>query len=296
MTRQAILLAVVAMIAIGTSTTLVFGAPATTNDVTMTLGPTAEVADVTQNETETANITFENQTSNGTAIVVAEVVVPEGGFVAVHAANESVADADATSLDTVNNSTLGADLGNSTYLEAGTHENVTVELEETLTGSQLVIVDAHQDSNDNQQFDEQADALYVVDDEIVADSAFVTVEQDEVEEDEVEQVEIDIDSDGNIEITGGGFDIELDGSGDIEIDTDREGNVGIEGDDFDIELDSDDLEIESDDLELGTDGNETDGNETDDLDFETDGEETDFETEGDDIEIDDDEVEVRHRR
>lgn len=177
MKHKIALVVIVAMLTMGTSAVLGLGAGSQTTtggSIAQTETTTATVGGATQNET--ANVTFSNQTSNDTAVVVQQVVVPKGGFVAVHTVNESVVGENVTSLQTVNNSTIGEELGNSTFLEPGTHENVTVRLNQSLNDSQVLIVDVHQDSNGNQQLDE-TDALYIVDGELVADSAFVTLEE-----------------------------------------------------------------------------------------------------------------------
>jgi|GEM_PF-5226591 len=135
-------------------------------------GPTPAAADgsavyQTGNQTnattanETANVTFENQTSNGSAVVVNETYVPEGGFIAIHL---------------VENETFGAVIGNSSYLEPGLHENVTVALDPPITESQPLIAMPHTDSNGNQTYDFPAgDEPYTVNGTPVTDQANVTV-------------------------------------------------------------------------------------------------------------------------
>ena len=151
----------------------------------------------TPTQSETASVTFDIQTSNGTAVVANSAVLPEGGFVAVYVVNESsqATDENVTKIEQVTNATIGDRLGNSTYLEAGSHENVTVVLDQTPTGNQTLIAIAVRDANENQQFDAPAvdtaemetpaaetpametametDRFYLVDDRLVADSALV---------------------------------------------------------------------------------------------------------------------------
>lgn len=197
------------MLAMGTSAALVLGAgPQATADAEIaqeTTTTTTEAA--TQNET--ANVTFTNQTSNGTAVVVQRVVLPEGGFVVIHAVEnetegtqteveteteEEIAQnetefegANETQMEDVGETTTaeaatqqyvtGAVLGNSTYLEPGVHENVTVLLDQPIEESQVLIAMPHQDTNDNQQYDfPEADDPYTVDGQPVTDWAFVTLE------------------------------------------------------------------------------------------------------------------------
>ena len=80
------------------------------------------------------SVTFGDQTSNGSAVVVDRASLPQGGFLVIFAQDGSV-------------------LGNSSYLRSGTSENVTVQLNETLNRSQVLVAVPHQDTNDNQQFD-----------------------------------------------------------------------------------------------------------------------------------------------
>lgn len=104
----------------------------TTTEVTETTTPA---------EATTASLTFENQSSNGTAVTVQSVAVPAGGFVVVH--DNSI----------VEGNVVDSILGTSGYLEAGTHQNVTIELTESLNQSQRLVAVAYRDTNDNQEFD-----------------------------------------------------------------------------------------------------------------------------------------------
>lgn len=116
-----------------------------------------------------ANVTFDNQTSDGQTVTVDSVTMSEGGFVTIH---------DSSLLD---GNVVGSVVGTSEYLEPGTHENVSVTLNEPLTESQTLIAMSHLDTNDNQVYDfvtsgGSADLPYVVDNNIVVDPAYVTVE------------------------------------------------------------------------------------------------------------------------
>ncbi len=183
------------MLAMGTSAALALGAsPQATTDVAAEQETTTAMQTTTV--AEPANVTFENQTSNGTVVVVEEVVVPEGGFVVIHeaegAAQTTTEIGTETEVETemgtettvaagaeTQRYTAGAVLGNSTYLEPGVHENVTVELDEPLEESQVLIAMPHQDTNDNQQYEfPEADDPYTMDGQAVTDWANVTVEED----------------------------------------------------------------------------------------------------------------------
>lgn len=156
---------------------------------------------VNQNETTTevapeADVTFENQTSNGSTLVVEQATLAEDGFVGVHGV-------------------FGHVIGHSEYLEAGTHENITIEVGGSMPAAaipgnvtDLEAVDAnmttanetqnvtvslteefvavvHSDTNANQQFDYVAtqganDSAYQADEgQPVWDNA--TVEFDGIE-------------------------------------------------------------------------------------------------------------------
>lgn len=87
------------------------------------------------NETnETATVRFLDQSINDSSVVVSEANLSAGGFVVVFAQNGTV-------------------LGNTSYLEPGTHENLTVELDPALGRSQVLVATPHLDTNDNRTFD-----------------------------------------------------------------------------------------------------------------------------------------------
>lgn len=149
--------------------------------------PTPTVAEATSEEEETPtseetptpeltgpNVTFENQTSNGSTVSVESVNVPRGGFVVIH--DRRVIEGEA----------VGSIVGESDFLEAGTHRNVTVELDEPLNESQRLVAVAYRDTNDDQEFDfvssnRTADGPYTKQDsrEAVNEIAFVTLEEEE---------------------------------------------------------------------------------------------------------------------
>jgi len=136
--------------------------------------PEAEEAEVTE-----ANVTFENQTSNGSVVTVASVAVPDGGFVVIHDENIT----EGVVIESIR--------GHSEFLEAGAHENVTVELNVSLNETQELFAVAYRDEDENGTFDYVAsnrtiDGPYTQPDgEAINDPAVVTVESDE-EPDEAE--------------------------------------------------------------------------------------------------------------
>lgn len=131
--------------------------------------PLAQETTEEENETEnaTASVTFEDQSFNGSAVVVSETNLSDGGFVAVF--NQD-----------------GDLIGNSSYLETGEHENVTVELNASIEQEQVLVATPHMDTNGNETFDFNAtqaeevgpanatDRPYMENDVPVSDVSFVT--------------------------------------------------------------------------------------------------------------------------
>jgi hypothetical protein len=129
--------------------------------------------------TDDASVSFENQTSDGTTVNVANVTLPDGGYVAIH--NDSLLDGDA----------VGSVVGVSEYLEPGTYENETVSLfnvsganftETQLNGSQTLIAMPHEETNENTTYDfvatdGAADGPSISNGTAVTDDATVTVEE-----------------------------------------------------------------------------------------------------------------------
>ncbi|WP_135853532.1 DUF7282 domain-containing protein [Halorussus salinus] len=135
-----------------------------------------------------ASVTFDEQESDGEQVVVESATLPEGGFIAIH--DSSVAEAPLSSV-----------LGNSVYLEPGTHEDVTITLARPITESQTLVAMPHFDTNDNEVYDfvlstGEVDGPYTVDNEILIDQGNVTVAEEttttteeEAEETTTEMVE-----------------------------------------------------------------------------------------------------------
>jgi hypothetical protein len=140
MTRKTILGVLVVTLMLTTGLAAV-GSAATTDagDASTAATSSAPLAqETTEAETETENatasVTFEDQQLNDSSIVVAEINLSEGGFVAVFSQDGDL-------------------LGNSSYLESGEHANVTVELNGTLEREQVLVVTPHMDTNGNETFD-----------------------------------------------------------------------------------------------------------------------------------------------
>jgi len=160
---------------------------------TTTDGTTTDSAD--EPETGTASVAFRDQTSNGSALVVDEANLSDGGFVVIYSQGGTV-------------------LGNSSYLDPGASENVTVALDEPMNGSQVVVAVPHMDTNDNQTFDfntsvtqaaattieeggeisptDVTDGPYTENELPVSSVAFVTVESDGNETTTADRAPIDL--------------------------------------------------------------------------------------------------------
>ncbi|WP_049916708.1 DUF7282 domain-containing protein [Halogeometricum pallidum] len=115
-----------------------------------------------------AAVSFAAQPSGGHTVVVENVTLPEGGFVTIH-------DASVTE-----GNVLGSVVGTSEYLDAGTHENVTVHLDEPPTESGAFVAMPHADSDGDRVYDfvadnGETDGPYTADGSAVVSQANVSV-------------------------------------------------------------------------------------------------------------------------
>mgnify|MGYP000498301989 CR=1 FL=1 len=162
--------------------------------VTETANETGGDAQAADNETELADnesaaqpayVTFNDQTSDGETVVVENVTLASPGFVTIHNSSLLVGNV----IDSV--------IGTSEYLEAGTHENVTVTLDDPLEESETLIAMPHRDTNDNQTYDfvetdgQEDGPFRMANGEPVTDEAVVTVDGAADEEPVDEPVEDD---------------------------------------------------------------------------------------------------------
>ncbi|RQG97902.1 DUF7282 domain-containing protein [Natrarchaeobius chitinivorans] len=118
----------------------------------------------------TATITFSDQESDGESVVVDDVELSEGGFVAIYDGMDVDADPDGV-------------IGVSSYLESGDHEDLEIELADPLAESGPLVAVVHHDTTGDETFqygetDGAEDEPYVADGGgPVLDAAFVTVEE-----------------------------------------------------------------------------------------------------------------------
>ncbi|WP_257297669.1 PGF-CTERM sorting domain-containing protein [Haloarchaeobius sp. FL176] len=119
-------------------------------------------------ESNHASVTFEAQTSGGHTVTVDEVTMAEGGFVTIH-------DASVTE-----GNVFGSVLGTSTYLEAGTHEDVTITLDDRVSEDATLVAMAHRDTDGDRSYsfvasNGETDGPYTADGSAVVDTAAITV-------------------------------------------------------------------------------------------------------------------------
>jgi len=121
-------------------------------------------------EQNDATVTFENRTTDGDTVTVQSVNLSEGGFVVIQNTSGAVP---------------GEVRGASTYLEPGRHEDVTVTLDEPLTGNETLVAQAILDTNgdripDYESTGGEKDGVYRnVDDNVIgSDEAELTYDPD----------------------------------------------------------------------------------------------------------------------
>ncbi|NHX41309.1 MULTISPECIES: BGTF surface domain-containing protein [Haloarcula] len=111
----------------------------------------------------TATVSISDQESDGSEVVVDSAQLSAGGFIAVHAGNAS-----------------GDVVGSSEYLEAGSHEDITITLDEPMDEDFTAVAMPHLDTNGNEAYDfPGADGPYTANGSAVTDSANVTVGTEE---------------------------------------------------------------------------------------------------------------------
>lgn len=139
---------------------------------TITIGALLALAATTgaQQEDE-ASVTFEDQTTDGNWVEVANATLPDGGFVVIR---NDTDDGILPDLDDDEESFLG----NSEYLEPGSHLNITIFLNETQEGEMTLTAVIYQDSDGNETFDQDEDEAYTSDGEDVSSTATVTFEEE----------------------------------------------------------------------------------------------------------------------
>ena len=130
--------------------------------------PAGVAATSATQQSSDASVSFAAQTSGGSTVVVENVTLSEGGFVTIHDA--SVAEGNV----------LGSVVGSSAYLDAGTHENVTVHLDEPLRESGAFVAMPHFDTDGDRVYDfvadnGETDGPYTANGSAVVSQANVTV-------------------------------------------------------------------------------------------------------------------------
>ncbi|WP_336337275.1 DUF7282 domain-containing protein [Haloarcula brevis] len=129
-------------------------------------------------EGATATVSISNQESDGSEVVVDSAQLSDGGFIVIH---------DSSLLE---GEVAGSVVGNSEYLEAGSHEDITITLDEPMDENFTAIAMPHLDTNGNEAYDfPDADGPYTQNGSAVTDSANVTVVAEEPPETETEPPE-----------------------------------------------------------------------------------------------------------
>ncbi|NUC74891.1 hypothetical protein HTZ84_21745 [Haloterrigena sp. SYSU A558-1] len=137
-----------------------------------------ELIDEDVDSEQDAYVNFSDQATEGETVVVDNVTMASGGFVVIHD----------SSLLAGGENVFTSVIGTSAYLEAGTHENVEVTLDEPLAEDETLIAMPHRDTNANETYDfvetqGAADAPYLTaEDDPVTDQAVVTVGEPAAEE------------------------------------------------------------------------------------------------------------------
>ncbi|WP_126665077.1 DUF7282 domain-containing protein [Haloterrigena salifodinae] len=137
-----------------------------------------ELIDEEVDSEQDAYVNFSDQATEGETVVVDNVTMASGGFVVIHD----------SSLLAGGENVFTSVIGTSAYLEAGTHENVEVTLDEPLAEDETLIAMPHRDTNANETYDfvetqGAADIPYLTaTDDPVTDQAVVTVGEPTAEE------------------------------------------------------------------------------------------------------------------
>jgi PGF-CTERM protein len=111
-----------------------------------------------------ASVTFTDQETSGETVTVDSTTLPDGGYIAIHASDDG---------------SPGAVVGHSSYLDAGTSEDVEITLEEPVSEDQELIAMAHKETNGNEQYEFPGnDGPYTAEGSAVVDGAQITVTAD----------------------------------------------------------------------------------------------------------------------
>jgi PGF-CTERM protein len=145
-------------------------------DIPYVVGGSANVAPARVTAEATATTSISAQTTDGSTVTVDSATLSRGGFVTIH---------DGTLLE---GEVIGSVRGTSDYLEAGSHSDVEVSLDDPYEEDGTAIAMAHLDTNGNQEYDfvdseGASDGPYVTDGgDPVLDDAELTVESDDMDE------------------------------------------------------------------------------------------------------------------
>ncbi|MDQ2072688.1 surface glycoprotein [Haloarcula sp. H-GB4] len=124
-------------------------------------------------DADTATVSISDQESDGSEVVVDSAQLSAGGFIAIHAGNAS-----------------GDVVGHSEYRDAGSHEDITITLDEPMDEDFTAVAMPHLDTNGNEAYDfPDADGPYTANGSAVTDSANVTIAAEDTPADTEEPTE-----------------------------------------------------------------------------------------------------------
>lgn len=103
-------------------------------------------------EVTEASIVFPEQTTDGTTIEIESATLPRGGFVSIQDPSRSVRNYEEQHEGNQRWFELTV-LGNTEFLEEGTHEGIQLELDEPLEASRRYMVMAHLDTTGSETFE-----------------------------------------------------------------------------------------------------------------------------------------------
>ncbi|GGM50205.1 hypothetical protein [Haloarcula argentinensis] len=121
--------------------------------------PTPESTPTPEDSGGVAEVSLPSQDSTGTQVIVNSAVVSEGGYIALH-----------------KGSAAGPVVGHSGYLEAGSHREIMIPVDQPLSrGEHTIVAMPHLDTDDNMEYNfPSADEPYTSAGDPVTDSATVT--------------------------------------------------------------------------------------------------------------------------
>jgi PGF-CTERM protein len=122
--------------------------------------------------TNRATVLIDDQSTTGETVTVASARLPNGGFVVLH-------DEEALAAGTGNPAAIteASVVGTSSYLSAGAHQDVTVELTDEIDADRSYVAMAVKDGDGDESFDAEADGPYTVSGNPIWEPASFTIRE-----------------------------------------------------------------------------------------------------------------------